>query len=188
MLCPVNNGAKSLELPEDGVRWRSRGRGARSDCSAPRTGRSWRRAAADPEAVPATWIIPGSRLATFIKHYNVRSVVSRARVKAKGQRYRKPPPGVRGLRFVVNSCRSMSAFALPAERERHSCGTVVPSLPRGPSPLAALRRDLDARRVSESDRRSRASASAQRAVHGHRGKCPSLIIDSSNASHGVRPA
>ncbi|HYT04124.1 MAG TPA: hypothetical protein VEM13_04510 [Gemmatimonadales bacterium] len=42
----------------------------------------------DPDAVPSTWIVPGSGVAAFIKRYKVRCVVSRALVKVKGQRYR----------------------------------------------------------------------------------------------------
>ena len=43
---------------------------------------------ADPEVVPSTWIIPGSKVAAFIKRFNVRCVVSRALIKLKGQPYR----------------------------------------------------------------------------------------------------
>ncbi len=41
----------------------------------------------DPLSPPSAWIIPANELAQFIRKYNTRTVISRADVKAKGQKY-----------------------------------------------------------------------------------------------------
>jgi len=41
----------------------------------------------DYRSVPSVWIVPSTELSDFIKHYKTRSVVSRAQVKSRGQRY-----------------------------------------------------------------------------------------------------
>ena len=40
----------------------------------------------DPEQAPSCWVIPGCDLEQFVKKYRVRTVVSRALVRAQGQR------------------------------------------------------------------------------------------------------
>jgi len=41
----------------------------------------------DPLSPPSVWIIPANELAPFIRKYKTRTVISRADVKAKGQKY-----------------------------------------------------------------------------------------------------
>ena len=41
----------------------------------------------DPLSPPSVWIIPANELAQFIHEYKTRKVISRAYVKAKGQKY-----------------------------------------------------------------------------------------------------
>jgi len=41
----------------------------------------------DPLSPPSVWIIPAIELRTFIRKYNTRTVISRAMVKADGQKY-----------------------------------------------------------------------------------------------------
>jgi len=41
----------------------------------------------DPLSPPSVWIIPANELAQFIRKYKTRTVISRADVKAKGQKY-----------------------------------------------------------------------------------------------------
>ena len=40
-----------------------------------------------PDAAPSVWIIPASELRPFVKEYPTRTVVVRARVRSKGQRF-----------------------------------------------------------------------------------------------------
>jgi hypothetical protein len=41
----------------------------------------------DPQTKPSTWIIPSTELAQFFRQYKTRKDVSRADVKAKGERF-----------------------------------------------------------------------------------------------------
>jgi hypothetical protein len=41
----------------------------------------------DPLSPPSVWIIPAIELTTFIREYNTRTVISRAKVKADGQKF-----------------------------------------------------------------------------------------------------
>jgi hypothetical protein len=41
----------------------------------------------DPLSPPSAWIIPATEMAQFMKEYKTRTVVSRAKVKEKGQDY-----------------------------------------------------------------------------------------------------
>ncbi len=42
---------------------------------------------ADPLFAPSVWIIPSEKLSPFIKNYETRVVISRAKVKADGQQF-----------------------------------------------------------------------------------------------------
>ncbi len=42
---------------------------------------------ADPLFAPSVWIIPSKKLSPFIKNYETRVVISRAKVKADGQQF-----------------------------------------------------------------------------------------------------
>ena len=41
----------------------------------------------DPLSLPSAWIIPANELAQFVRKYKTRTVIARAYVKAKGQKY-----------------------------------------------------------------------------------------------------
>jgi hypothetical protein len=42
----------------------------------------------DPKAAPSVWVIPARNVATFIRKYKTRTVISRAAVKERGARFR----------------------------------------------------------------------------------------------------